>query len=176
MYNYPFTPLQRSHPWNIPRCTCNLPITAWVRYSSAAGPQPKTVLFILTDEDHGVRCLLLTMILASPLFFARLRRPTRRQAEMGIFSVRSWCSRTFGDRTEGGVPNSKVWPLTRKKDQLIQEPRTEMLLMYKWMFVGSMWLYISSLPTFWFQLHTCKLDHVCKRGSINASNKTSKVS
>ena len=34
MYDYPFTPLQRSYSLNIPGHARDLPITVWVRYSS----------------------------------------------------------------------------------------------------------------------------------------------
>ena len=51
-----------------------------MHYSSTAGPQPQGVLFVLIDEDHGIRCLLLATVL-SPC----LRLPTRRQAKTGIF-------------------------------------------------------------------------------------------
>ena len=59
-----------------------------MRYSSAAGPQPQAVLFVLSDKDDGVRCLLLATGLCRPVL-ARLRLPTRRWAKMGIFSARS---------------------------------------------------------------------------------------
>ena len=72
--------------------------------TAQTGPQLQTTLFGPIDEGHGARCSLSAMKPAS-LVFAHLRLPTRSPAKtFGVHVVLS--SRTFGDRTEGGVPNS----------------------------------------------------------------------
>jgi len=65
MYNYSFTPLQRSYTRNISGRTRDFHITAWVRYNSE-GPTTPGGLFILIDEDRGAHLLLLVTTLVSP--------------------------------------------------------------------------------------------------------------
>ena len=71
--------------------------------TAQTGPQLQTTIFGPIDEGHEARCSLSAMKPASPVF-AHLRLPTRSPAKtFGVHAVLS--SRTFGDRSEGGVPN-----------------------------------------------------------------------
>ena len=85
-----------------------------MHYSSAAGPQPQGVLFVLIDKDHGIRCLLLATGLSPCL---RPSSPSDTKIGEDGHLLRSFpfvdfsvpdvlSSRTFSDWTEGGVPNS----------------------------------------------------------------------
>ena len=81
----------------------------------SSGPTTQVVLFVLTDEDHGVRCLILATILASPClrvsssFEPRISEDghlLRSLLVLGSVFIDTLSSRTFGTRTKGGVPNS----------------------------------------------------------------------
>ena len=77
------------------------------------GPQLQIILFGLLHEDYAACCLLLAdarIVWSSRVFGFRPEDKRMRESSMftpvgfNVFAALS--SRTFGDRTEGGVPNS----------------------------------------------------------------------
>ena len=114
MYNYSFAPLQRSYSRNIPGCTRDFQIPAYVQYSSEGpttlgGPLRSDRRRPWGPTDHSSSGRLCRPV------FACLRLPTRgptRRAisalalDFGFIAPDVLSSRAFGDRPEGGVPNS----------------------------------------------------------------------
>jgi len=114
MYNYSFAPLQRSYSRNISRRTRDFQIPAYVRYSSEGPKTPGGPLQPDRRRPWGPTNHSSSGRLCGPVF-ACLRLPTRgptRRAisalalDFGFIAPDVLSSRAFGDRPEGGVPNS----------------------------------------------------------------------
>ena len=70
MYDYPFTPLKRSYSLNIPGHARDLPITMWVRYSSARPTNPGGPLHPDRRRPRGLRTTRDAGVARSSLVFA----------------------------------------------------------------------------------------------------------
>ena len=114
MYNYSFAPLQRSYSRNIPGRTRDFQIPAYIRYSSEGPTTPGGPLRPDRRRPWGPTDHSSSGRLCRPVF-ACLRLPTRgptRRAisalalDIGFIAPDVLSSRAFGDRPEGGVPNS----------------------------------------------------------------------
>jgi len=114
MYNYSFAPLQRSYSRNIPGCTRDFQIPAYVRYNSEGPTTPSGPLRPDRRRPWGPTDHSSSGRLCRPVF-ACLRLPTRGPTkwaisalalDFGYIAPDVLSSRAFGDRPEGGVPNS----------------------------------------------------------------------
>ena len=114
MYNYSFAPLQRSYSRNITGCTRDFQIAAYVRYSSEGPTTPGGPLRPDRRRPWGPTDHSTSGRLCRPVFAClRLltRGPTRwaisaLALDIGFIAPAVLSSRAFGDRPEGGVPNS----------------------------------------------------------------------
>ena len=115
MYNYYFTPLQRSYTRNIPGRTRDFHITAWVRYSSEGPTTPGGPLRpdwrrpwgpLITRHDACVAR-------SSHVFFFRPEDPRRRAISalalgIGFIVPDVLSSRTFGNRPKVVSPTTSL--------------------------------------------------------------------
>ena len=115
MYNYSFTPLQRSYSLNIPRRTRDFPIIVWVRYSSE---KPTTPGGPLHPSRRRPRGLLTTryhdagVARSSPVFALRPEEQRRRATSAlvpGIgFSVLGVLSSPSEPKTSEDGPHPRL--------------------------------------------------------------------
>ena len=112
-YNYAFAPSQRSYSRNIPKCTCNFARAAWVRYSSDWPALPDGPLRparrrswdpLITPRPDACVARSSRIFILPPEDQRRWMSSTFAPG-VGFNAYAVWSSRTFGVRSEGGVPN-----------------------------------------------------------------------
>ena len=114
MYNYSFAPLQRSYSRNISGRTRDFQIPPYVRYSSEQAHNSRRPSSTRSTKTVGVHWPLLVRTLVPPgLHMSSSSNPRTHETGISVLALDIsfvapdvLSSRSFGDRPEGGVPNT----------------------------------------------------------------------